>query len=237
MLEPLPPPEPDPRPPPPPPDPAPAPAPAGVVPGLGPRIFVVRRAAPQIPLRPQLAPPIPRMQPHVVRPPIPRPLPPVQAPPMDILQEILRQQQVLRIQQEAMQNLHVPVPAAAAAAAADAPLQPPPHALGVAPDAPLPMPAPGVANPMQAPGVANPMQAPGVANPMHAPDVAPLLVDAVGDAIPPLQLNALQGWQLQWQRQQHQELQHLQPFMADPLAAGARPARVGLPAPPGAVQA
>ena len=112
----MPPPEPDPRPPPPPP-PEPAPAPAGAVPGLGPRIFVVRRAAPQIPLRPQLAPPIPRLQPPVARPPLPQPIQP--QPPMDILQEILRQQQVLRIQQEAMQNMQVPIPAAAAAAVDD----------------------------------------------------------------------------------------------------------------------
>ena len=70
---------------------------------------------------------------------------------------------------------------------------------------------------------------------------APPLLDAVGNAVlqqaPPMPLNALQGWQLQWQRQQHQELQHLQPFLADPPVAGQRAARPGLPAPPGAVQA
>ena len=38
---------------------------------------------------------------------------------MDILQEILRQQQVLRIQQDALQNQQIPAAAAAAAAAPD----------------------------------------------------------------------------------------------------------------------
>ena len=190
----MPPPEPDPRPPPPPPEPLPAPA-AGV--GLGPRIFVVRRAAPQIPLRPQLAPPIPRLQPQFARPPIPQQLPvqPPQQQPMDILQEILRQQQVLRIQQDAVQQLHAPIPAAAVAAnpAADA-----------------------------------------------VPAAVPQQFDngaVLPDAPPPMPLNALQGWQLQWQHQQQQELQHLQPFLADPPLGGQRPARPGLPAPPGAVQA
>ena len=63
------------------------------------------------------------MQAHFVRPAIPAAAPvappaPVPGQPMDILQEILRQQQVLRLQQEAIQ-LHQPLPAAAAAGAPD----------------------------------------------------------------------------------------------------------------------
>ena len=63
------------------------------------------------------------MQPLFARPAVPVAAPapapaPNQAQPMDILQEILRQQQVLRLQQEAIQ-LNQPLPAAAAAGAPD----------------------------------------------------------------------------------------------------------------------
>ena len=123
---------------------------------------------------------------------------------MDILQEILRQQQILRIQQNAVQNLQVPIPAAAAAAA--------------------PAPAPQINDADPDVDVDGPL-----------PDIGLL------PAHPPMPLNALQGWQLQWQQQQQQHLRHLQPFLADPLPAAVpgapRPARPGFLAPPGAVQA
>ena len=74
----------------------------------GPRVFVVRRNVPggpailqpAMPLRPQLPQPVFR-HPAPVR----QAVPP--APPLDILQEIMQQQQILRQQQEALQ-LHLP---------------------------------------------------------------------------------------------------------------------------------
>ena len=120
----MPPPEPDPRSPPPPPEPL--PAPAGFLPGVRPRVFVVRRGAPAVPpFRPPQRPPMLQApQPFI------RPVVPPEQQPLDILQEILRQQQVLRIQQDAVQRFQAPLPAAAAAAAA-----PPPP--GAAPAPPL----------------------------------------------------------------------------------------------------
>ena len=79
------------------------------------------------------------------------------------------------------------------------------------------------------------------APPIPVPD-AP---DVVVEADPPA-LNALQAWQLNWQQNQQQQLRHLQPFLADPAIAVARPVRppatlppppATLPPPPGAIRA
>ena len=108
VLDPVPPPEPDPRPPPPPPEPR-FPAPAG------PQVIVVRRGAPGA-----VGPGIAFRQP-LQRPPVAQPVP---GQPMDILQEILRQQQVLRIQQEALQQQQPHLPAAQGAPPPEVPLPP-----------------------------------------------------------------------------------------------------------------
>ena len=117
VLDPVPPPEPDPRPPPPPPEPR-FPAPAG------PQVFVVRRGVPGAvgPGVAALRPPLQQRPPLVAQ--------PIPGQPMDILQEILRQQQVLRIQQEALQQQqqqpHHPLPAAQGAPPPEVPLPPGP---------------------------------------------------------------------------------------------------------------
>ena len=111
-LGPAPPPEPDPRPPPVPgppgpppgpPAPPPGPPPAGLAPtGMapaGPRVFVVRRGAPGA---------APAFIPHP-----PAPVPPAEGNPVEILQEILRQQRVLRLQQDALQQQQQLLPLAA----------------------------------------------------------------------------------------------------------------------------
>ena len=116
LLDPVPPPEPDPRPPPPPPPEPQFPAPAG------PQVFVVRRGVPGAG---------PRPPPPVLRQPIQaHPLP---AQPLGILQEILCQQQVLRLQQEALQQQQQqqPPPVPAAQGAPEVPLQPADPAQGL----------------------------------------------------------------------------------------------------------
>ena len=69
----------------------------------------------------------------------------------------------------------------------------------------------------------------------HAAAAAPPLQDGLVqgplDGAPPVPLNALQNWQLQWQ----QQMGHLQPFLANPPAAGRSSRPLGAIVPPGAV--